>query len=210
MVSPLAHECSLTWKVDMKTIAVAMLALALSANCEAGPFGLEMGTSLQALQSKAKLKAEAPYLYGAVNLPDSHPAFRDYKLVVTPQHGLCKVFAWTPEVLTNVYGSELLSAFDRYFDALSSKYGKANRYDFLRTGSIWSDSKDWMMALTKKERTLAAFWSSEKLRLPDNIASIKLEATASGTERGAIMLGYEFKNGDECLAWIRAQKDSKL
>ena len=68
----------------------------------------------------------------------------------------------------------------------------------------------WMMGLRKKERTLASFWTSENRELPDNVHTIKLEAFAIGTDKAMLNLGYEFKNSNSCIDWIKSQKDSAL
>lgn len=194
----------------MKTIAVVTLTVAFHTLAAAGPLGLEMGMPLTALHSKAKLKSDAPHQFSTPALPDGHPDFDDYRMVVKPQHGLCKLTAWTPTIRTSAYGTELLSAFDRYFKVLVAKYGIAKRFDFLRSGSIWNEGNDWMMALRKKERTLAAYWTDKELALPDSLAAIKVEAYASGTDTGMISIGYEFKNASDCIDWIQSNKDSKL
>jgi len=67
-----------------------------------------------------------------------------------------------------------------------------------------------MMGLRKNERTLAEYWTSDTTELPDNIHAIALKAHAVGTEAGLIELGYEFKNSDECIDWIKAQENSSL
>lgn len=153
----------------MKTVAVALLALAMPAVGGAGPLGLEMGAPLADLQSRLKLKQEAPHQFSTPSLPDGHPDFNDYRLVITPQHGLCKVIAWTPSIRTSIYGTELLSQFDGYYNTLIKKYGTAKRFDYLRSGSIWNDDKFWMMALHRKERTLVAYWIEKEVQLPDNL-----------------------------------------
>lgn len=197
-------------KSHLKYISTAALFFAINSVSVAGPLGLEMGTSLAQIKSKSPLKTEEPYQFSTPTLPDGHPDFNDYRMIITPQHGLCKLIAWTPAIRTNVYGTELLSAFERYFSVLTTKYGSAKRYDFLRSGSIWNEEKDWMMALRKKERTLVAFWTEKEVQLPDNLSAIKIEAYANGTESGMISIGYEFKNSDECIDWIKSKKDSKL
>jgi len=194
----------------MKSIAVAALTISFHTLCAAGPLGLEMGTPLGKLQSKMKLKVETPHLYSTPALPDGHPDFNDYRLLVTPEHGLCKMGGYTPPIRTSIYGEELLSAFDRYFNVLTTKYGTAKRYDFLRPGSIWNESKDWMTALRKNERVLVAYWTDNELTLPDNLSVISVKALANSTESGMIVISYEFKNANDCIDWIRSKKDSKL
>lgn len=104
----------------------------------------------------------------------------------------------------------MLSEFDNYFKVLSTKYGIAKRFDFLRSGSIWNERKDWMMALLKKERTLSAFWIDDKITMPDNLSGINFEAYANSRESGMIAISYEFKNAESCIGWIKANKNAKL
>jgi hypothetical protein len=193
----------------MRRLAISLAAL-LHAAASAGPLGLDMGAKLDDLQSKSTLVATAPYQYKTSKLPSGHPDFNDYRFVITPQHGLCRITAWTPPITSSVYGTELLSVFDRLHAALTTKYGAGKRYDFLKTGSMWKELNEWMTALLKKERNLAAFWTKQDLPLPDNIEGIKLEAVAGSNSAGMISLSYEFTNGSECLNWIRSQNDSVL
>ena len=194
----------------MKKTIVTVLVLALNSVSTAGPLGLEMGMTLSEIQSKIKLKSISPYTFSAATLPDGHPDFDDYRLTITPQHGLCKLTAWTPDIRTSVYGTDVLSEFDNYFKVLSTKYGIAKRFDFLRSGSIWNERKDWMMALLKKERTLSAFWIDDKITMPDNLSGINIEAYANSRESGMIAISYEFKNAESCIGWIKANKNAKL
>jgi hypothetical protein len=193
----------------MKFSIFALLAC-VAVSSHAGPFGLDQGLTLKELQAMGKLKTEGNHTYSTPTLPDAHPDFTDYRLVVTPTHGLCKVTAWSSSIRSSVYGNELLSQFDRFFEALTNKYGPAKRYDHLRAGSIWNDSRDWMMALAKRERTLVAYWLEKDQPLPDNLAAIKIEAFAASTNSGLLSISYEFKNADECIDWIKKQRDSKL
>lgn len=194
----------------MKKFAAVLIAATFHTVSSAGPLGLEMGTSLKDLQAMVELKGAGPHIYSTPVLPDGHPDFNKYLLVVTPQHGLCKLIAKTHPLRTSVYGTDLLSAFDRYYAVIATKYGAAKRLDGLRPGSIWREGRDWMMGLLKKERVLSAYWFDEDLKLPDNLAAITLEASAAGTESGEIHISYEFKNASDCIDWVEVQRDSKL
>lgn len=194
----------------MKHSTFAAVLLTVSVAATAGPFGLGMGTPLAELNKQIKLKPEKPALYSTPSVPKEHPDFDDYRLVVTPVHGLCKIIAWSKVISTSVYGTELVSKFSDLENALTTKYGNPKRYDFLREGSIWNERRDWMMGLRKKERTLTSYWTNEDRELPDNVQAIELEAMAISTEQAMIKLGYEFKNSDQCVDWIRSQKDSAL
>jgi hypothetical protein len=195
----------------MRFALVAAAALtALGGTAGAGPFGLDMAMRLADIEKQATLKEVAPYQYTTSSLPNGHSDFNHYKLVITPQHGLCKVTANTALIATNVYGTQLHEAYERLFDALVAKYGKTKSYDFLRSGSIWHEPKDWTMALLKRQRDLSAFWTIKEVQLPDNLGGIRLEAAAMGVEYGVLSLDYDFTNSSACIAFVNGKKNSKL
>lgn len=183
-----------------------------TAHAQDGPFGLSMGMTLEQVQRLSKLKPEKePYVYTTTSLPNGHPQVESYTFLITPQHGLCKINALTFDIKTSIYGGELKGRFDDFRDALNSKYGRSRDYDELRAGSIWDEPRDWMMGLRKKERSLASFWDSQEgSRMPNNLASIMLEARAISSEKGFLFLSYEYKNFDACIKAANARSDSKL
>lgn len=194
----------------MRKFMVLFVSFSVSMSAHSGPLGLEMGTPLAELKKAMKLNLEKPYLYSTPTVPKSHPDFNDYRLLVTPTHGLCKITAWSKDISTSVYGTELTSKYSSLEEALTTKYGIPKRYDYLRSGSIWNEPRDWMMALLKKERILGAFWDGKGRDWPDNLHSVDLQAVALGTEHATIRLSYEFKNSVQCIDWVKSQKDSTL
>ena len=189
---------------------VAGLAIFASTCAIAGPFGLEMGLTYEVLNKSLALKKFDQFIYVTKTVPNSHPAFTNYMLVITPKHGLCKISASTDNIRTSVYGDELRQKFDDIESAISQKYGKGKKYDFLRVGSIWDEQRDWMMALHKEERTLREYWTTKELKLPDAIYGITLEAAAPSTGSGYIRLAYQFENGNECLEFLNSQGNPSL
>jgi hypothetical protein len=194
----------------MKNSMLVTVLLIFSTAVQAGPFGLDMGTPLADLKRQMKLKLVKPAYYSTHSVPKSHPDFNEYRLLVTPAHGLCKIVAWSKVVSTSVYGTELVSKFSALESALTTKYGNPTQYDFLREGSIWSERRDWMMGLHKSERTLKSYWTNEDRELPENVQAIELEAMAISIEQATVKLAYEFKNADDCVDWIKSQKNSAL
>jgi len=78
-------------------------------------------------------------------------------------------------ISTSVYGFELKAKFEEMEDKLRTIYGEGEKIDNLLTGSMWSEPKDWMMALVKKERFLRAHWSKKNgASLPADIEMITL------------------------------------
>lgn len=177
---------------------------------QVGPFGLEMGISLAELSKQMKLNLKESNVYTTMSVPKSHKDFDNYQLIITPAHGLCKVIAFSLPIRTSVYGTELVSKFTSIEEVLSAKYGTPERFDFSNSGSIWNESRDWMMGLVKKERSLMTFWLNTKLELPNNISTIKLDAVAANTELAMVILTYEFINVNQCINWIKSQDNSAL
>jgi len=197
----------------MTKILVTVILVVASFSAVAGPFGLSKGMTLEEVKKYgAFVSGDSPFTYTAKTLSNGHPDFEIYSIILTPQQGLCKIQAAGKDVKTSSFGSELKEKHNDLVKALSNKYGSpGNNFDFLRTGSIWKDPQDWMMALLKKERTLASYWSPpERTNLPDSVLSIQLEAAASSGSTGYIRLGYEFDNLDACIAVLKEKKNSNL
>jgi len=191
-------------------ILLAMLAL-LSTKVSATQFGLEPGTSLADLKKIVNLKEEKPYIYSASSLPNGNSSFDDYRLLITPQDGLCKIVAWTPEISSNSFGEAVEAKFDDLFEALTNKYGNSKKFDFLRSGSIWDEPEDWMMGLVKDDRTLVAYWDEEEhSTLPTELNAIMLKAIGVDPNTALISLSYEFSNFRKCNGWIKSQQNSSL
>ncbi|PKH31444.1 hypothetical protein [Shewanella sp. ALD9] len=192
-----------------KLIIIASLGLCVNSALAAGPFGLDMGMSVNSIDKNAK--QAAPYVYLTTNVPKPHSAFADYAIKAAPETGLCWLKAIGKDISTSSYGIELQSAFSEMSDKLTKIYGKSETTDFLMPGSIWKDPNDFMMAMLKKERFLMAVWEKEKgSKLDGNLAQVALVASAAGRDKGYISLEYSFSNKEDCDAEIAAQEDDAL
>lgn len=194
----------------MKRLLLSCLLFLIPAASYAGPFGLEMGMSHADISKIVNLEVKASALYTASELPKKHPDFNRYILVITPPHGLCKIVAMGNTITTSVYGTELLSKFDTLEQSLSAKYGTSTRYDYLKSGSIWSEPRDWLMSLRKNERMLASSWDNKTKELPDNLSYIEIGASVLGVQTGVIHLIYQFKNVDKCMEWMSNKENAAL
>ena len=176
-----------------------------------GPFGVQMGLSVADLEAAGlTIKKEQPGIYSSKSTPSPHKAFEGYNFVISDVSGLCKVNAVGKDIATNSFGEDLRSAFKELKGALTEKYGEpSDDYDFLRKGSIWRDSRDWMMALKQKDRTLASFWSL-KSTSHGGLEAVMLDASATNSNEGYITLRYSFKNESECLEEVRKAENSSL
>jgi len=159
--------------------AVLGIALCSAPPLHAQQFGLNMGESEAQIRARGViLKPVAKYTFSAARLPSGNSQFDDYGLLITPKSGLCKITAWISEIHDSPYGDSTKDKYNSLYGALVEKYGIAESFDYLRSGTIWRDSRDWMMSLYQDERRLAAFWvSSNGIKLPRNLQNISIMAT---------------------------------
>lgn len=177
-----------------------------------GPFGFHAGMSRQEATAAVGLKAidgetTDKDSLGLKSAPKPHPDFSEYDLIIDSDLGLVKLIAVTPTLSTNSFGDELKDKFAKLATAVSDTYGKADKFDYLRSGSIWSDPNDWTTGLFKKERTLEYIWQPTKGN-PAQIVAISLEAVALSREAGIVILSYQFENFDRYLAKKKASENS--
>lgn len=174
-----------------------------------GPFGLYMGMTKAELAKLGKLENREPGVFVIDPVPQSHPDFESYMLLVSERHGLCRIMAIGKTISTNVYGTAITAKFEQIRDAISSKYGKRKNFDFLNAGSIWNEPRDWMMAVLKEERTLASYWNEEiGSNLVDQVAAIGLKVMALSDDSAYLTLSYDFENVDPCVEDIKSRANS--
>ena len=168
----------------------------------AGPFGIEQGMKKGQLNIQKKIE---PFLY-LITPPKTHPEFKTYVVNHHPKTGVCLLRAVGVTINTSVYGTELRNKFEEIREQISKIYGINKLTDMLREGSIWSEPKDWMMALKKKQRGLQAKWSiNTGANLKDGIMQILLGPRATTTESGYLLLQYKFSNHIECAELMKAE-----
>ena len=193
-----------------KTHLIIVVSVLLTSSLAfSGPFGLEMGMSLKDVGGTPESLGGGKYKVTSV--PKPHSAFQFYIVQIAPKGGLCWIKAIGNEISTSVYGLELKAGFESLEEKLASAYGDHETVDRLRTGSIWNEPKDWMMALVKKERVLAAIWNAENgSSLPEEIESIVLFAQPLSRETGVLAVEYRLSNQATCEAEIAALEDDAL
>jgi hypothetical protein len=176
-------------------------------HCWAAPFGFEYGMSkeqiIKLLGSESLVKVEGD-TYQFSKAPKPNDAFEFYVLTISPEKGLLKVAAVSKDIDTSVYGDDLARHFAEINRDLSKTYGEAKEFDFLKAGSIWSEDRQWMMALLSGERELASAW--EFLIPTDHITVMLLQAKALSPERGYLSVSYEFEGFEQ---YIEADKEKK-
>lgn len=193
--------------------ALFLLVIFPASFCFAGPFGFDYGMSKQQIIRLVGRDAVAKETEDTLELktaPKPHSAFELYICVISPQKGLLKVGAIGVDVETSSSGFELRHSFDALEQALTDNYGTPEKtFDFLQAGSIWNEPQDWMMGLLKHDRVLAYYWSPKPGAI-HHIESIGLEAKALSSEKGYIVLSYEFEGFEQYADQKKAQKDQVL
>jgi hypothetical protein len=188
----------------MKTQLFAIAALGVSL-CTAlpafsGPFGTNMGDSLEKFPGA---KDTGRHLYLVNGLPKLHSSFVSYAVKVTPKTGLCLVMATTREFDNDKFGLLVRREFDYLRGQLDSVYGPSSLYDVLRDGSIWKAESEWVVAVAKNERAYQAAWSGTVGKaIKDDISEVLLTIYAKGFDASWIRLQYKFVNHDTCEAEI--------
>ena len=175
----------------------------------AGPFGLEMGMTIDQIDKNAKQISSGKFKTDIV--PKPHSSFEAYVLQFSSNTGLCYIKAVGKTFSVNSYGAELESVFTGLKDKLDTVYGKSKLLDALMPKSIWNEPNDWMMGLYKKERLLAAEWNTGTgAKLPEHLSTIVMMAHAMGTDKGWVSVDYKFNNHHSCEKEISAQEDDSL
>lgn len=183
----------------------AVLIALPSGTALAGPFGLQQGEDVTALE-----KQDLGDGVLLVNPPSSHSAFESYMARSDKRCGLTKIIAIGKTLSADSTGVNLRSQYAEFKSTLSEKYGEGTSYEYLNSGSIWDDYSDWVMALNVGDRTHVTYWVDKDSSFPDNIGAIALEVKADGSRSGYITLSYEFDNHAECTGQAREEENEVL
>ena len=189
---------------------VVLAALGIVPACFAGPFGFEKGMTkaqIIALVGEKGVKTQGEDFIELSTAPKPHALIDTYILRISPDKGLLKVIAVSKQIETTIYGDELRSKFKEVAEAMGGTYGPSTHsLDFVRSGSIWHEPEDWMMALNKKERTLETYWQFKPAREGLTVADV--EALALTRNIGFLKLTYEFDGWEEYADLVNKKKNS--
>jgi hypothetical protein len=165
------------------------------------PFGFRMGTPASEIRTRfAVTPVEGnPGVFRTTAAPTPHPEFEAYLLVTSPSEGLCKVVAMGRNFDTSDFGTQVRSHYSDIRDALTQRYGEGQEFDHVRSGSLWTESRYFMMGLVRGDRVLQTFWTRERRPdLPQNVSAIAVQAKAASAREAYINVSYEFANFDRC------------
>ncbi|MEI7665797.1 MAG: hypothetical protein WCI65_07105 [Synechococcaceae cyanobacterium ELA263] len=200
----------------IKAIAIAT-SLALSAITPlpafSDQFGLKMGEAISSIISKGiNLKPTGTSnLYKATSILPGNKMFDNYRFFIVKGVGLCQITGWIPVIEDSGYGEQTQARFSQLYEMLTSKYGLSKKFDFLRSGSIWNGSSEWVMSLMQKDRYLIAIWSEQQgSKLPPDIKGIMLNTVGAGPQSALISIQYEFRNIDKCVAVDKKEAAANL
>jgi len=177
----------------MKRILITVLLLiGLSINIFAGPFGIDMGMSLEEVTKISKIEpvsiGDDAYL---ITPPNTNNLFEMYMVKIHHLHGVYLIKAIGVDISVTGYGDELKLEFNKLVQNLEKNYGKYKKIDYLKRGSIWKDADDFMMGLLKGDRSLIVSFDKEsKATLPSDLKEILVGVSAKNQNTGYILLEY--------------------
>lgn len=174
-----------------------------------GPFGLEAGMTkeevIRLLGPNAIEETDGPIITFR-KAPKPHPDFDFYMLTFSPKSGLVKITAAGKTIVTDGAGTQVQSAFKEIEQALIPLYGLPEIIEWVSPDTIWKEPRYWMMSLLKKDRKQEDFWLHREL--PHKITGIALEAFAQSSEKGFLLLEYEFEGWAAYSEEQKAKKNS--
>jgi hypothetical protein len=184
---------SLRWEMKKSSIVLLLVTMLLSVQLLiAGPFGLEMGMSLDGL---GKLGVNPTVLssggYYTVSPISPHREFEQYVVRLDPDEGVYWIKAIGKDIADSGYGFSTKSKFSEIEKALSASYGAGKLVDILFPNSIWDELDDWMMSIRQNERFYHKSWEkSNGATLAAGIASIYLAVKTTSSSKGYLTLEY--------------------
>ncbi|SCY36580.1 hypothetical protein [Thiohalorhabdus denitrificans] len=190
----------------MRQLALLVTLLSLSlypAIALSGPFGIEMGMSIDKLNT-ADMKSQG--MIDLENPPKPHPKLKHYTVMHTKETGVCLVNALTGLVRNDKYGKDIKRLFKKLKGQLEGKYGDFEDLQYMDPDGLWDERDEWMMSINKGERQYASI----KENLKGDIEYIDMQVLASGPSAGAIKIMYKFSNFEECDKVISESSASTL
>ena len=192
-------------------VAVFMAAALLCCGAAHGQaFGVKPGAPVSDYSARPAPGVADPNFF-VITVPQPNSEFETYTAVATPETGICSVSGIGVTHRNDEYGVATKSAFADLRQALTSRYGAGQDFDFLRSGALWDEPREWVWSIYKKERTLASFWTVENgSSLPAGVHAIALEANAAGSSSPYVSLKYEFTNFSRCKSIRERQENNGL
>jgi len=173
----------------------------------AGPFGLEMGMSINQISkiSKTSIYDRENMIYTIIP-PKNHPEFNLYYVVIAPKNGLCEIIAYGRENIVSKSGKELKDKFYSIKNSVDSNYGigKITEIDSIEGKDL---ELPWLNRVYNGSAILRSDW--DKNTVPNIVKTInKIELSVhyslKSWELGYLELRYTFSNIDSAVSEIRS------
>lgn len=168
----------------------------------AGPFGLEMGMSLEDIKENCD-NHQAEYAENDIYVITpikKHPTFNKYLVWVDPDFGLYHIRAIQTNIKTNDSGTEAKAAFYNFEARLEKIYGKPDIVDgMINNYTIFDEDYYWLYALQNGLRQLSAVWDPfiPDVNLKENLMTIALWVDYWDYKSTALFLDYYFTNSSD-------------
>lgn len=187
----------------LRTQLLFCLSLLASPAWAEGPFGIEMGSPMSALDS-----AETSFKVTLNSVPKPHPDFEMYSAWGTPEHGVCVVMALLKTFENDRRGTLVRTAFTGFAGALDAKYGNRSTYD-VYSGGIWKEADDWVMSIRQNERVFAAAWENPQKGDP-KVEHVELQVIAVSSDTAVLKLFYKGTDSEKCIQAIDGAKNDSF
>jgi hypothetical protein len=176
----------------MKKAVVVLLLLFASIMVYAGPFGIEMGWSVEGLKEN-KIAYELYSKSGNISIYEvfplnPHPDFSEYYIWFDSGYGIYMIEAYGDYIDTTPDGAVIKREYEKIRDQISFGGGDPEEYDYLAEGSSLDQPNDWMNALLAEERYLISYWV-QNYWLP---IVMSLSVLAESDTVGYLCLHYEY------------------
>ncbi len=187
-----------------KLISIFTLLFICSLSVFAGPFGLDMGMTLEEV-AEACGGIEPEYISDDryyIQPVKSHPLFEGYVVWISETEGLYYIKGISREIQANSYGTEVKQEFARLLSPLERKYGKFAKIDEIVSDDVLPyklKQDSWMLTIAEGSRICEAYWSADE----DNFEKfgglttisigIRTQATYI-TDKAYIWIEYGFAN----------------
>ncbi|WP_295800115.1 hypothetical protein [uncultured Treponema sp.] len=190
-----------------KLISLFTLLFICSFSVFAGPFGLDMGMTIEDV-TKACGGNEPEYISDDryyIQPVKSHPLFEGYVVWISETEGLYYIKGISREIRTNDYGTEVKQEFAKLLSPLERKYGKFEIVDEIVSDDVLPyklKQDSWMLTIAEGSRICEAHWSTDEDNFEkfDELITIsigvKTEATYI-TSKAYIWIEYGFANAIE-------------
>lgn len=150
------------------------------------PFGVHMNAPLD----KSLVIADLGAGKFQVSPPRPHPSFTKYFAEESRSFGVIWLKGVSAQIENDAFGSTTRAFCNKLTSQLEQRYGKAKLYDFLHSGSIWNEPRDWMAAVHQNQRSYLSAWRAGEASLPDDLAVVTLFPTALNHDDALVGLEY--------------------